>query len=298
MTYFEQIVSDIKRERAKSAPEKTQQRSLAFVVGLLALLLPVVLYLGPIAFYGCKRYSISHFYYSPFWGSFFIAVLAFIGTYMLTYTSTRKDEMVVAKGGGICAFLVAFLPASGHGCLNPEGGDFRARAFSEFDVLAGGKTLLTTDPASADYFKLTRDGQPVELLGMPLTGILPHLHYFSAGVLFLGLVYFCFFIFTRRAAYHEKEDNKGQHDDPRTGIKKIRDAIYRLCGSLIVISIVVLGMNFAFGDPSVTSEWNQNRRTFFWEAVALCAFGLSWLLKGRFYEPPLEWLGYLPRRPK
>ncbi|PST83360.1 DUF998 domain-containing protein [Pedobacter yulinensis] len=97
-----------------------------------------------------------------------------------------------------------------------------------------------------------------------LTG---YIHYAAAALLFLDMVYFCFFLFTRSA--------------PSAGTtpeKRKRNRVFRTCGAIILVCILLLALYFSTLDkcPAVV-----NLKPVLWlEAIALMAFGCSWLVKG------------------
>ncbi len=277
------LAAAVSQELAAEDRNKNQQRWLAFIVGVVAFALPAVLYLGPIVFdYGCERYSLSHFYYSPFWGGVFISMLAFIGTFMITYRGDTWDETLVTSLSGICAFIVALVPATSHGCL-AESGTFRARAFAQFTVDRDGAHTMTMDKNAEQFFKLSDAFIYLPDYGLPFDWKihLTDLHYGAALVLFAGLMYYCFVVLTRSKSYHKQQSKVNAKN---TALKNIRNTIYISCGLLILLSMVMLGRQFIWGDQSLASDWNKARGTFFWEAVALYAFGVSWLVKGRIYQ--------------
>lgn len=97
-------------------------------------------------------------------------------------------------------------------------------------------------------------------------------HYAFAAVLFAMLAVFCLVLFVRGAP-------------EATDQKKIRNGIYRVCGVLIVVSMVVAATISPFLDAAFTARW----RPLFWlESVAVVSFGVSWLIKGEtlFRDPP------------
>lgn len=244
------------------------QRAMALLVGFVAIGLPSILYLGPKFLPGCERYSISHFYYSPFWGGIFIGMLTFIGAYLIAYKGETFWEKVAATVAGICAFGVAFLPAANHGCL--ERTEFRARAFANFKLDDAGVATLVSAPDAPDFFRL-QDGMRV--LGIEVASM----HYISAMLLFSILAIFCLLVFTRTI------DDRHKTGDTLKTTKRSRNWIYVTCGLVIVLSIGMLAWEFfaTRGSTQINTPWNLARKTFLWEAVALYAFGTSWLVKGR-----------------
>lgn len=92
-------------------------------------------------------------------------------------------------------------------------------------------------------------------------------HVFAAGFL-LTLTYFALFLFT-------KSDKKPSEITP---LKRIRNTIYRTCGGIMLLSILLLGLYFLtqggegpFLGLSVPIFWL--------ETVAIFAFGVSWFVK-------------------
>ena len=94
-----------------------------------------------------------------------------------------------------------------------------------------------------------------------------HFHYVSAGIFLLSLAYMSFFLFTR--------SDKPAAD--RTPAKKLRNKIYRFCGVMMVLAILVIFAGFlgCINEPFYT----DHHLTFWMETVAVEFFGLSWLIK-------------------
>lgn len=92
------------------------------------------------------------------------------------------------------------------------------------------------------------------------------LHYVFAAVLFIILTVFCFVFF--------QKDIKG-----KGGEKGRRSNIYFACGSLMVVAMLILGAQVVV-DFEQTFGWT--RVTFWAEALALCAFGVAWIVAGKF----------------
>ena len=92
-----------------------------------------------------------------------------------------------------------------------------------------------------------------------------YVHLTCAGLLFTALAVISFWLFTRT--------------DPATGRseqKKIRDLIYRGCGIVIALCLALVPIeSLVIGAPI------QGIHPLFWlEAIAVVAFGISWLVKG------------------
>jgi hypothetical protein len=97
------------------------------------------------------------------------------------------------------------------------------------------------------------------------TELAPYVHGAAATVMFLILTYFCYGFFHRAM-------DKGHSE------AKWRAAIYALCGIAILLSILVLAFDHFSGDALSA---RAPRLTFFGEATALIAFGVSWLTASR-----------------
>jgi uncharacterized Tic20 family protein len=88
-------------------------------------------------------------------------------------------------------------------------------------------------------------------------------HYCSATALFLILAYFCLGPFAKKAK------NK---NTKKSGRRRI---IYQICGTIMIVCIVTVGISLA-------AEIGSEVRIIYWaEAVALVAFGTAWMTASR-----------------
>jgi len=89
-------------------------------------------------------------------------------------------------------------------------------------------------------------------------------HLIAASLFFICLAWFSFFIFTK-----SKREISPQ--------KKIRNFIYRTCGIIIILCLIgcAIVMNI-----DLSEEWIAKSPVFHLEALALIAFGISWMVKG------------------
>jgi hypothetical protein len=91
------------------------------------------------------------------------------------------------------------------------------------------------------------------------------IHFIAGAIVFFAIAYFCFGPF-RRAA------------EAKPGAKaKRRAMVYILCGSVIVASMLAMGIASRLPDPFK----NQTRIIFYGETIALLAFGFAWLVACR-----------------
>lgn len=97
-------------------------------------------------------------------------------------------------------------------------------------------------------------------------------HYLFAAVMFAILLYFCVRFYVRARGKHHK-------------LADYRAGIYALSAAAIVASIVVLAINGflrrADACPAPPLPPDPSRLVFWGEAVALIAFGISWLTASR-----------------
>jgi hypothetical protein len=94
------------------------------------------------------------------------------------------------------------------------------------------------------------------------------IHFISAALLFLTLAYFCLRLFT-----------KTDPSKPPTRRKRHRNRVYRTCG-YIMLACVVLIFIYMVPMKGADSPLQAYRPVYWLEAVAVVAFGISWLTKG------------------
>ena len=238
------------------------QQKLAFIVGVIALLLPLALLVSS-RFGVCFYHSISHFYYSRFMGGVFVGCLFIIGAFLLAYRGKNRAESVLATLAGICAFGVALFPTSGRGC---DDADFFGRPFAAITAAEPGGLTLAPPTPPGTFFAMF-DGAAV-------------IHYVSAALLFAFLAWYCFAVFTRIVdAEHRRPDGRLKPQ------KLVRNVLYVASGTIIVLAMLAMGANGVYervvGAP--LPGWTAYRLTFVAETAALWAFGLSWMVRGRFF---------------
>ncbi len=121
----------------------------------------------------------------------------------------------------------------------------------------------------------------------PQQQMLGRLHMVSTMVFFLTLAYFSLFLFRL---------SDRQHPSRR---KLASNGIYRICGYVIVLCVLAMGLIYFAPVPSGMRGY----RPMFWvESVAVLAFGLSWFVKGQAMlkdgGPPPESERVPPRIPR
>ncbi|WP_421723125.1 hypothetical protein [Bauldia sp.] len=245
------------------AQVRVDQRKLAVLVGVIALGLPIVLIVAGLlgdrgaALGACFYDSISHFYYAQFWGDVFVGALVFIGTFMIAYRGENPRESLLATLAGFCAYGVAVFPTAGRGC---EVEAFSGRALADFGP-------IETEP----YFGVWQPDD-ARMLFQLFEGA-NTMHFVAAALLFAFLAYYSFFVFTRVTA------DQRNADGTLTATKRTRNRLYIASGIIILFSMAAI----ALSGPLGFANWETLNLTFWFEALALWAFGLSWMLKGRFF---------------
>jgi hypothetical protein len=93
-------------------------------------------------------------------------------------------------------------------------------------------------------------------------------HPWSATGLFLVLAYFSFFLFTK------SDKEKGQ----QSARKQRQNLIYKVCAVAMLLFIATISLSYWLLDESTRHAISL---VFWMEALALWAFGISWLVKGK-----------------
>ncbi len=97
------------------------------------------------------------------------------------------------------------------------------------------------------------------------SGLAGTIHLISAVLFFLLLAFFSLFLFT-----------KGDPNPTRQ--KRKRNKLYRICGYVILVAILIVLIYSIF--PGLYYAISGMKPTFWLETIALWAFGVSWLTKG------------------
>ena len=259
---------------------------MAFLVGVVAIFLPLALRLGTEFVEGCAYDSISHYNYSPALGAVFVGCLFFIGAFLLAYRGLCRTENILAGVAGTLAFCVALFPTFGDGC---DDADHRSRPFVTFPFKAAHSTLHSDKQAG--WFELWEP--QTSFLSMTITS--SHVHFAAAAVVFVTLAIFCLFIFPRIITNRHRLAGPGSE---LTRAKTVRNWIYVICGLTIVVALLLIAAHACRligwetetvnGVEQEIDLWLANNVTFWLETAMLWAFGISWAVKGR--------LGSLGRR--
>lgn len=108
------------------------------------------------------------------------------------------------------------------------------------------------------------------ILNLPFNTARNHTHYIFAASFFITLALISFFLFTK----------SNHHDiNHATPEKRKRNMLYRVCGMVIFLSIVLIAV-YDYFETGVFKSLEKYKPVFCLEWVALIAFGVSWLTKG------------------
>jgi hypothetical protein len=103
---------------------------------------------------------------------------------------------------------------------------------------------------------------------LPVSDLRMYFHYIVAALFFVCLSYMCIFLFTKS---NKSVENRGSK-------KNIRNLIYRICGVVIIISILIPFTGFLEIIPKI--YFKTYPITFWAETIAVECFGFAWLVKG------------------
>ena len=204
-------------KHVKKLPFSASEERVHLIIGYTAFFLPILLWGVTLADFACFPASISHFYYIPIAGDFFVGALIFIGVCMLCVYRVDGPrqfmtlDVILIRIAGIAAICVAIFPTRGSGyVLNGE----TLRPF--LSNAQGGLDLVQSIPATKQLHAPCATsslqaqavgGSEFMLQGCLHTDLTTHLgvtspfwnnfHYIAAAALFAILFYLTLFVFRR-----------------------------------------------------------------------------------------------------
>lgn len=185
-------------------------------------------------------------------GNYFLADCGFIQESVSDYYYTITGDLLVGLLCAVALFLISYKGYPGERLDN-----FLS---SLAGILALGVAFFPTNETSADS---------CAIIHLPLNDLRNNIHNVFSAALFLVLSSISLFMFTK---------SKGV---VMTKQKKMRNRVYRICGVLMLICIVVLAL---YANVRDNLPWLKQYKPVFWlESMALLAFGISWLVKGGLF---------------
>ena len=224
-------------------PQLISYLTLRKTIGILGITFPIALIIGSVVLFGCQEVqgSISAYYHTDM-RNLFVGVLCAIGLFLFTYTGYDSTDATAGNIACLFALGVAFCPTSYGGPINS--------CISE----------LHPD------------------------GIISTIHFISAAGLFLTLAFFSICRFTKTTKKPEscwKRLQIKKYEHRATGRKLIRNRIYIACGLIMIACILMIGVYKMLGSTAAGEALSKVKPVFWLETLALWAFGVSWLTKGR-----------------
>jgi hypothetical protein len=233
------------------------------VVGWIGVLLPFGLLAGNTLVASYLPDSMSGYYYTAV-RNLFVGALCALGVFLIGYAGFDDWDRWLTNVAGGGAILVAFLP---------------------------------TKPAVCATHARTCLAPAVRALSTGQNGV-GDVHLVFAAITFIALACMALrFAKTKPEAYQPAGSGSPQmaprilkgtwnglglqkpQDDQRTAEKKKRNVVYRICGAAILICILLAAASNLFPQPIQSDlPW-----FFIFEALALIAFGLAWLVKGETF---------------
>lgn len=235
----------------KSSSENNQKpvdiisgRVLLGLIGLLAFLVPVLLFFVSIIIDDCNE------------------IQSTISAY---YHTGARDAMV----GIICALSFAFFAYKG----------YRDDKSVLNDSLFG--TMAAIFALGVAFFPTSIDANEsstcVAVFDNRIYGIV---HYVSAILLFFTLAYFCIFQFTKI----NSNTYCFSKWDSLTKKKKSVNRFYIACGVIILFCIAMAGLYFLIDEESSFKKSITQYKPIFWlETIMLWSFAAGWLRKSKFF---------------
>ena len=140
------------------------------------------------------------------------------------------------------------------------------KGFNNWDRIASNIACICALGVAFFPTNITPDVANCKILSRPDDAIRNSIHYVSAALFFITLAYMSLFLFTRTQNKSHMTKQKGK-----------RNAVYRTCGIIMVVAILVIA---SLKITAIHDILEPYKPVFWLESVALWAFGVSWLVKG------------------
>lgn len=227
--------------------------ALRTLLGFVGLALPIFLILFWQCDEGCLRTSISAYHHSGM-RDVFVGSMCAIGVFLFTYRGNNSRESWVANIAGVGAVALAMLPT--------------ARRCEATDSGICGVQTCPTNGASRSLWDLTHT------IGLNIR--VSELHYLGAGLFLVMIAILCgiFFVLTVDTA-------------TRQGKISATSAFWRnvfyVTMALAMAGCLILIVTGKWVEPALGFKYDDYSLVFWFEAVAVWAFSLAWIVKGEFF---------------
>lgn len=247
----------------------SKTRVMRILLGILGLSLPLILYGYNLFYIGIRPLeSMSHYYYTRI-GFAFEIIMSVFGIFLMVYKGRNRIDFWLSFIAGISILLVVIFPTT----------TLLQKGAVEIVNKNGYKEIKVTfiDPTRTDDLKCCFDdnnsNKAKEYYVTTVLGIhrcRETVHYIFAAIFLLCLIGMTFFVF------------------PINGKPGIEVGfVYKFCGFWILFALMIMIIRFIMYDNNCIAKWYDNHSLTFWmESLALCAFGVAWLLKVK--EPKEE----------
>lgn len=223
------------------------------IVGLIGLLLPFLLMFRGFAEFGLQiPSSVSAYIYTDA-DVLLTAGLGAVGIFLLAYRGPDGEDWKHGTVAGIGALGVAIFQTDAPALL-PE----QARCFA--GVVTEGKAIIH-EGCNPGLGIMLAENTPLHFV----------LHFVCAGIFLLTLGCLALFRFTK-SDKPKSEWSASKHRSNR---------LYQICGIVIFLMIALVGLD---GLLDLATVLNWPSLVFWLEAVAVWAFGIAWLVKGKAQE--------------
>jgi len=215
-------------------------------LGWMGIALPFALIAGSFAWNGGHiETSISNYFYTSL-RDVFVVTLCAVALFLFTYRGYDQKDRRVTNIAGAFGLITAFVSTN-----------FKCDIVLPACQLTNDAICPAALPGSDAY----------HIIPVPHAEYIGYIHLGCAAVFFLSLAYMSYFQFTKT-------------DEPKTQQKRKRNAVYKACGLIILICILLLFPCFIV--PQLKEFYDAHKLIFWAESVSLWAFGISWLIKGEF----------------
>jgi uncharacterized protein DUF998 len=194
-------------------------------------------------------------------GSFILGQCSVIQPSISHYYYTNMREVFV---GTLCAVSLFLFSYKGFSLMDSMSANIAG-------LFALGVALFPTDIICENDGYHACQNYIVSLTNIPFHATI---HFTCAACFFVTLALMSIFLFTKSNQIKEKQ----------TAQKRKRNIVYVVCGVIMILSIVILGIYF------IENGNKDSRIVFSLETLSLLAFGISWLTKGEalFGDKPPE----------
>ena len=292
-----------------STSRRTKDEFLPLLVGILSLSLALfVALLDEIDGVGCARDSISHYYYAPIAGPYFVITLSFVSAFMFAYRGQNVWDGLLTTAGAIAAIVVALFPTAGIGCRYGQSFDHRLTQYMIGIGSEQGGVIKASRPAEfeASLFETILIGDQTYLIANELS---QKIHFVAALVLIGSLIALSFIHLKRRFWIGNYIDKGGKK---RRLVGRIERSFTSICVVLMVAGAALVWLGDTAAGQSVSLLFDKGlvlfrhnvlqmdntlavpRYVYHGEWLALVGFGMAWLVQWFNYW---RWLDRLPGIP-